>query len=316
VASGKHVDGLYVLKRGHQIFSTVITKSSLCNSFAIWHANLGHVSSIIISILNKQGSLSLSYILPNPSLCINCQKAKSHKLPFPITDNRSNKILGLIHCDLWGPAPITSISGYRYHVIFIDDHSRFSWFYPLKHKTDFYQTFLNFQSLVENQFSTKIKIFQSDGGGKFISKNLQSHFTKCGIHHQFSCPYTLSQNGRVKRKHRHITETGLTMLFHSTVPLHFWVEAFSTAVFTINRLPTPVLTGISPFEILYGKSPLYTTFWIFGCLCFLNLLDYTKHKFEPRSLPCIFLGYHTSYKGFWLNQLVPRPPATNVVGSK
>jgi histone deacetylase 1/2 len=81
-------------------------------------------------------------------------------------------------------------------------------------------------------------------------------------------------------------------------------------------LPTPVLNGTSPFEILYGKSPLYTTFWIFGCLCFLNLLDYTKHKFEPRSLPCIFLGYHTSYKGFWLNQLVPRPPATNVVGSK
>ena len=119
--------------------------------------------------------------MPNPSLCISCQKAKSHKLPFPTSDSRSNKILGLIHCDLWGPAPITSISGYRYYIIFIDDHSRFTWFYPLKHKTNFYQTFLNFQSLFENQFSTKIKIFKSDGGGEFISKNLQSHFTKCGI---------------------------------------------------------------------------------------------------------------------------------------
>jgi len=79
-------------------------------------------------------------------------------------------------------------------------------------------------------------------------------------HHRFSCPYTPSQNGGAERKHRHITETGLTMLFHSTVPLHFWVEAFSTAVFTINRLPTPVLNGTSLFEIMYGKSPLYTTF--------------------------------------------------------
>ena len=133
VASGKHVDGLYVLKRGHQAFSAVITKFSLCNSFAIWHARLGHVSSTIISILNKQGFLSLSFILLNPSLCVSCQKAKSHKLPFPTSDSRSNTILGLIHCDLWGPTPITSISGYRYYVIFIDDHSLFTWFYPLKH---------------------------------------------------------------------------------------------------------------------------------------------------------------------------------------
>jgi len=100
VASSKHVDGLYIPKRGHQAFSTVITKSNLCNSFAIWHARLGHVSFTIISILNKQGSLSLSSILQNPSLCVNCQKAKSHKLPFPTSDSRSNTILGLIYCDL------------------------------------------------------------------------------------------------------------------------------------------------------------------------------------------------------------------------
>jgi hypothetical protein len=89
---------------------------------------------------------------------------------------------------------------------------------------------------------------------------------------------------------------------HNAVSFHcsssLLVEAFSTVVFTINHLPTPVLNGTSPFEILYGKSPLYTTFWIFGCLCFPNLRDYTKHKFEPRSLPCIFFCYHTSYKGF------------------
>jgi hypothetical protein len=123
------------------MYWSVETKPSLlslqnqvfCNSFAIWHAHLGHVLSTIISILNKQGFMSLTSILPNPSLCVSCQKAKSHKLPFPTSDSRSNTILGLIHCDLWGPTPITSISGYRYYVIFIDDHSLFTWFYPLKH---------------------------------------------------------------------------------------------------------------------------------------------------------------------------------------
>jgi len=93
------------------------------------------------------------------------------------------------------------------------------------------------------------------------------------------------------------------MVFHSTIPLHFWVEAFSTTVFIINHLPILVLNGTSSFEILYGKCPFYTTFQIFECL-YPNLRDYAKHKFEPKSLPCIFLGYHTSYKGFRCLDLV------------
>jgi len=113
-----------------------------------------------------------------------------------------------------------------------------------------------------------------------------------------SCPNTPSQNGRAERKHQHITEIGLTMLFHANVPLNLWVEAFSTTVFTINRLPTPVLNGVSPFKILYGKSPTHGLFFILSCLCFPYLRDYNKHKFEPRSLLCIFLGYNSSYKGF------------------
>jgi cAMP phosphodiesterase len=61
VASGDRVDGLYVLKRGHHVFSAIINKYNLCNSFDIWHAHLGHVSSQIISMFNKKGFF---YLLP------------------------------------------------------------------------------------------------------------------------------------------------------------------------------------------------------------------------------------------------------------
>ena len=40
------------------------------------------------------------------------------------------------------------------------------------------------------------------------------------------------------------------MLFNSCVPLTFWVDVFNIATFTINRLPTPTLHGVSPFEML------------------------------------------------------------------
>jgi hypothetical protein len=72
---------------------------------------------------------------------------------------------------------------------------------------------------MENQFSVKIKVFQSDGGTEFTNHNFQDHLLNCGIHHQMSCPYKSTQNGRAECKHRHITETSLAMPFHSYVLL-------------------------------------------------------------------------------------------------
>ena len=47
----------------------------------------------------------------------------------------------------------------QYYVVLIDDCTRFSWFFPLKHKYDFFDTFVNFQRYIETQFSSKIKSF-------------------------------------------------------------------------------------------------------------------------------------------------------------
>jgi len=113
-----------------------------------------------------------------------------------------------------------------------------------------------------------------------------------------SYPYTPAQNGLDERKHRHITETGLTILFHSYVPLRFWVDAFSTITFIINRLPTLTFDGLSSFKILYSKSPTYSNFHPFGCLVFPYLRDYAPHKLSPRSRPCVFLGYSMSHHSF------------------
>ena len=248
--------------------------------------------------MNKKGQLFLTSLLPNPSLCSTCQHAKSHRLPFFPNNNSSNIALGFIHCDIWGPAPIKSNLGFTYYVLFINDHSRFTWLYPMKLKSDFFDIFLQFQKLVENQHSTKIKIFQSDGGAEFTSNRFQSHLRQFGIHHQMSCSYTPSQNGRVERKHRHVTETSLALLFHSHVPPQHWVDAFNTTTYIINRLSMPVLGGFSHFEVLSGKPPNYANFHPFGYRVYPCLRDYAPHKFSLCSLPCIFLGYSSSHKGF------------------
>ena len=104
---------------------------------------------------------------------------KSLCLPFAVSESVSVEPLAKIHCDLWGPSPVMSLQGFKFYVVFVDDHSRFSWFYPLKFKSDFFEVFIRFQKYVENQFNKRIKVFQSDGGGEFTSSRLQLHFQNC-----------------------------------------------------------------------------------------------------------------------------------------
>ena len=48
--------------------------------------------------------------------------------------HRFVSILDLIHSDVAGPIPTTSINCCRYFLTFIDDYSRYYWIYFMKHK--------------------------------------------------------------------------------------------------------------------------------------------------------------------------------------
>jgi hypothetical protein len=51
--------------------------------------------------------------------------------------------------------------------IFVDAHTKYIWYYPLVAKSDVYSVFHQFQTLVERQFSLKIKFVQTDWGGEY-----------------------------------------------------------------------------------------------------------------------------------------------------
>lgn len=79
---------------------------------------------------------------------------------------------------------------------------------------------------------------------------------------------------------------------------YFWVKAFLKTVFLINRLPSTVLGMETPFYELYGRHPNYSTLRVFGCPCFPYLFGRASNKFEPKSYPCVFVGYNSLHKGF------------------
>ena len=134
------------------------------------------------------------------------------------------------------------------------------------------------------------------GGGEY--RAFTQFLNQCGIIFRHSCPYTHHQNGLVERKYRHIVELGLTLLAQAKLPFKFWWDAFHTAVYHINRLPSTALELLTPYEKIFKLKPDYIMLKCFGCICYPYLRDYNKHKFDYHSSKCIFLGYSPAHKGY------------------
>ncbi|KAD7117385.1 hypothetical protein E3N88_04653 [Mikania micrantha] len=259
-----------------------------------WHQRLGHPHPQLLKAMLFKYQLPLSNKCT--PFCEPCSIGKSSKLHLVSSTYKSSHILDLVFCDVWGPAPVASFDNHRYFLLCVDHFSRFSWIFPLKLKSDVYDIFRQFVVMVERQFNTKLKSVQSDWGGEF--RNLTPFFKSLGIIHQLTCPHTSEQNGFVERRHRHVVETGLTLLAQSNVPTRFWHFAFDTAVFLINRMPSRTNSNISPFEKLFKRCPDFSFLRVFGCRCYPHIRSYNKHKMDFRSLPCVFLGYSTSHHGY------------------
>lgn len=222
-------EGLYVLHDGPTTLAAIFGVSKKA-TYELCHSRLGHISFDVISILNNLGVFHVTSLLPKPSICKPCQLSKGQRLSFELNLKRDLCTLDFIHCDLWGPTPV-ALNGYLYYVVYVDDFSRFTWLYRLKTESGFYPVLTSFINLMQTQFPITIKVFQSYGGTEFFNNTIKIFFEANGTFHRLSCPYGSQQNGCAERKHCHIVEIGLVMLFHAHVHAYYWVDAFTSAIF-------------------------------------------------------------------------------------
>lgn len=80
-------------------------------------------------------------------------------------------------------------------------------------------------------------------------------------------------------------------------------ECVKAAVYLINRTPSKLHNGKTPYERLYGRPPSFNHIRIFGCLAYAHNKDHKGDKFASRSRRCMFLGYPSGKKGWILYDL-------------
>lgn len=131
-------------------------------------------------------------------------------------------------------------------------------------------------------------------------------FRNKGIHHETSCVGTPNQNGRAERKHRHILNVARALRFQANLPIKFWGECILTAGYLINRTPSSVLHGETPYQRLYNTPPPYHHIRTFGSLCYAHNQLTKGDKFASKSRRCVFIGYPHGQKGWRLFDLDKR----------
>lgn len=96
-----------------------------------------------------------------------------------------------------------------------------SWVYFLKFKSEAFEQFVKFKTLVEKQKGINLKILRTDRGGEFTSGEFNQYCEKHGIHKELTAPYTPEQNGVAERKNRTIVEMSRSMLKSKGLPYKF-----------------------------------------------------------------------------------------------
>jgi hypothetical protein len=102
-------------------------------SFHKWHSHLGHPTMVIVQKVISLFNLPCHNESNKESVCDVCQQAKSHQLPYSKPSSLSSHPLELIHSYVWSPAP-KSVHRFKYYVSFVDDFSKFTCIYLIKHK--------------------------------------------------------------------------------------------------------------------------------------------------------------------------------------
>ena len=208
-----------------------------------------------------------------------------------------------IHSDVCDPINVETPAGSRYFLLFKDECTSFRKVYFLRHKSEVFDKFIQFENFVRTQTGNKVKVLRSDNGTEYTTANFSKHVKDKGIIHEFSSPYIHEQNGRAEREIRTIVECARSMLLGKNIATELWSEAVNTACYVLNRTIMGQRGVKTPFEKWFNRKTNIKHLRVFGADAYLNIPKEQRKKFDKKSRKMTVVGYDgesTNYR-LWDN---------------
>jgi hypothetical protein len=212
VATGVRAGGLYKIdvtsKAHHALTSTAMPTESL------WHQRYGHINHLDLLLLQKHNMVEGLPMLKNENIaCERCALGKMHRDEFPSNlDRKKRDVLDIMHNEVCRPMQTRYLGGAFYFLLFIDDCTRYTWIYFLRRKSDVFEYFKEFRTMVEKKTEKSIKILCSGQGGDYKLGKFIKYCKHHGIVQQFTISHTPQQNGVAERKNTTLVECARSMM--------------------------------------------------------------------------------------------------------
>ena len=286
-------NNFFMLDLDHSSFSFIAHTDDISDS-VMWYARLGHIGKDRLARLAREGLLGSITNVSLP-MCEPCLAGKACRKPFDKAP-RATHPLELVHSEICGPMNVKACHGTSYFLTFIDDYSRFSYFYLISHRFVALDCFKRFVAEVENQKERNVKVFQTNRGREYLAKQFQELCEEKGIRRQLTIPSTPQQNGVAERRNRTLLEMVRPMMAQANLPISFWGDALLIAAYILNHVPSK-LVPTTPYELWTGTKPNLENLQPWGCAGFVHSTSHKYGKLGPRASKKIFIRYSESSKG-------------------
>lgn len=178
--------------------------------------------------------------------------------------------------------PTDSVGGSKYFLLFKDDYLCFRTVYFLKHKSDTFKYFKEFETAFYNKLKYHIKILRYDNGTEFCNEKMLEYLSSRGIKLETLAPYVHEQNGRAEWELCTIVKCARTMILTKGLSARLWAEAVHTAAYILNRCVSSLSRERTLFELWTQEMPDVVHIKIFGTIAYAHVTKESHKKLDAK----------------------------------